>query len=264
MNKPQSIQEIQALLREIDHSDDPFIELCKKDERKGVQKALEQWRKKQQKKQLLQSKWTEMNRYERDGRTKGFQAIAGIDEVGRGPLAGPVVAAAVVLPEDFVLLGLDDSKKITEKNRELYYGHIIDSGADIGIGIIESGVIDEINIYEASKKAMLEAINGLKHTPDYLLIDAMKLPVGLPQESIIKGDAKSVSISAASIIAKVTRDHLMCEYDTTYPEYGFRNNMGYGTKEHLSALDQFGITPIHRKSFAPVKDIVGALRRQER
>ncbi|WP_050614756.1 ribonuclease HII [Bacillus testis] len=259
MEKPVSIQHIKIELQKIDKPDHPFLLECKKDTRKGVQKAVEQWEKKYQHQIDLQNKWATMTTYEQEGRTKGYKAIAGIDEVGRGPLAGPVVAAAVILPEDFVLLGLDDSKKISEKNREIYYERILEAAIAVGIGIVPCETIDSINIYEASKQAMLQAINQLQTAPDYLLIDAMKLPVELPQESIIKGDSKSVSISAASIVAKVTRDRLMQEYDEQYPQYGFKKNMGYGTKEHLEALRHYGVTPLHRLSFAPVREVAHTL-----
>lgn len=255
MTKNKSIKEIGELLAKIKTEKDPFIEMCLKDERKGVSKLVERWRKNQAHQIMLEQKWVEMTAYEREVWEEGYQHIAGVDEVGRGPLAGPVVAAAVILPRDFRLLGLDDSKKMNEKKREEYYQQILDGAIAIGIGIVHQNIIDDINIYEATKIAMQEAINNMKETPDYVLIDAMKLPLTIPQQSIIKGDAKSVSISAASIIAKVTRDRLMNEYGLKYPQYGFKNNMGYGTKEHLEALNTYGLTPWHRLSFAPVKDI---------
>ncbi|WP_019242327.1 MULTISPECIES: ribonuclease HII [Bacillus] len=255
MTKITSIKEIKERLQTVTEPNDPFLNNCLLDERKGVIKLVEQWRKAYEKQESLKQKWNEMTLYEQNLYVDGYHFIAGVDEVGRGPLAGPVVAAAVILPKDFVLLGLDDSKKINEKKRNEYYQQIKDGALAVGIGIMHHDVIDEINIYEATKKAMLEAINNLNVDPDYVLIDAMKLPLSVPQQSIIKGDAKSVSISAASIIAKVTRDTMMYKYDEQYPQYGFKNNMGYGTKEHLEALKKYGPTPWHRLSFAPVKEL---------
>lgn len=255
MTKITSIKEIKERLQTVTEPNDPFLNNCLLDERKGVIKLVEQWRKAYEKQESLKQKWNEMTLYEQNLYVDGYHFIAGVDEVGRGPLAGPVVAAAVILPKDFVLLGLDDSKKINEKKRNEYYQQIKDGALAVGIGIMHYDVIDEINIYEATKKAMLEAINNLNVDPDYVLIDAMKLPLSVPQQSIIKGDAKSVSISAASIIAKVTRDTMMYKYDEQYPQYGFKNNMGYGTKEHLEALKKYGPTPWHRLSFAPVKEL---------
>src|SRR4051812_18829504 len=192
--------------------------------------------------------------YEQRFFKEGYQYIAGIDEVGRGPLAGPVVAAAVILPADIYLPGIDDSKKLTEIRREQYYKEIKEKAISYGIGIIENDEIDAVNILNATKKAMLLSLQQLTPKPDFLLIDAVKLDTPYPAESIIKGDSLSVSIAAASIMAKVTRDRMLKEYDEKYPGYGFANNSGYGTKEHLDGLKLNGITPIHRKSFAPIKD----------
>ena len=185
--------------------------------------------------------------------------IAGIDEAGRGPLAGPVVAACCILPKDAVILYLNDSKKVTALRREAMLPEIKEKAIAYGIGIVEEKRIDEINILQADYEAMRIALQqtsdmlrakGLADTPGLLLNDAVTIPgVDIPQESIIKGDAKSVSIAAASILAKVTRDHLMEEYDTLYPEYGFARNKGYGTKEHIEALKRLGPCPIHRRSF---------------
>ena len=254
--KAKSIQEIGVILKSIENPKDPFLDECRADGRKGVQSLLQRWEKAREKRMQLEMKWTEMNNYEMAARKDGHTFIAGVDEVGRGPLAGPVVAAAVILPQDYKLLGLDDSKKISEARREELYVQIMNNAIAVGIGIIDQKIIDKINIYESSKKAMVTAIEELASTPDYLLVDAMKLPVEISQESIIKGDAKSVSIAAASIVAKVTRDRLMCKYDQEYPQYGFKKNMGYGTAEHLKALKEFGPTPYHRMSFSPVKECV--------
>ncbi|MCY7785080.1 ribonuclease HII, partial [Bacillus sp. S20C3] len=208
-----------------------------------------QWLKKQAKEKALKEQWVSMTSYERLARNKGFRLIAGVDEVGRGPLAGPVVASAVILPEECEILGLTDSKKLSEKKREEYYELIMKEALAVG----EASVIDEINIYEASKMAMMKAIHDMSETPDYLLIDAMTLPLDTAQSSIIKGDAKSVSIAAGACIAKVTRDRMMSAYAKTYPMYGFEKNKGYGTKEHLEALAAYGPTELHRKTFAPVQ-----------
>ncbi|MCQ2555363.1 MAG: ribonuclease HII [Clostridia bacterium] len=199
-----------------------------------------------------------MKKFENELRNSDIEIIGGVDEVGRGPLAGPVVTCCIVLPEDFSILGVDDSKKVSEKKREELYGLILENSVAYGIGIIDNLVIDEINILEATKKAMKMAIEnanimlkekGLKKI-EHLLIDAVKLTdVETPQTSIIKGDAKSVSIAAASIVAKVTRDRMMVEYSRTYPYYGFESNKGYGTKAHYEGISEHGITPIHRKSF---------------
>ncbi|MDD7409485.1 MAG: ribonuclease HII [Anaerovoracaceae bacterium] len=176
--------------------------------------------------------------------------IAGMDEVGRGPLAGPVVTAAVVLPRDFDLLGVNDSKKLTEKRREEMYKKIMDCAIEVNIGIRDNMEIDRVNILNATKEAMADAVNGLKKRPDVVLIDALTIEgTDVPQIGIVKGDAKSVSIAAASIIAKVTRDHMMIDYAEKYPGYAFENNKGYGTKAHYEGLDRLGPCPIHRRSF---------------
>ncbi len=183
------------------------------------------------------------------------QYICGIDEVGRGPLAGPVVAGAVILPKDETILYLNDSKKLSEKKREALYDEIMEKAVATGIGMVGPGRIDEINILQATYEAMRQAIKNLKVRPDLLLNDAVTIPeVDIPQVPIIKGDAKSVSIAAASIIAKVTRDRLMVEYDKIMPGYDFAKNKGYGTKVHMEALRELGPTPIHRRSF--IKNII--------
>lgn len=233
-----------------------FVFMMGQDERKGVQQLLKKWHNMRDQEQKAYDKHIQMTYFERKYRSQGYDHIAGIDEVGRGPLAGPVIAAAVILPSEFYLPGLDDSKKLSEQKRDEYYDFIMDNALDVNIGIINVEEIDRINIYEASKKAMHTAVAGLKKKPDFLLIDAMKLSTVYPQESIIKGDGKSISIAAASIVAKVTRDRIVMKLGEEYPLYGFINNMGYGTKEHLSAIEKYGITPHHRKSFAPVKDYI--------
>lgn len=193
-------------------------------------------------------------KYERELNNKGITLIAGVDEVGRGPLIGPVVAAAVILPENYKLDGLTDSKKLSEKKREQFFEIIKKEAIAIGIGIISEKRIDEINIYEATKEAMYEAINNLNPKPSYVLIDAMKLDLDVPSTSIIKGDLLSISISAASVIAKVTRDHMLYDLDKEYPMYDLKNNKGYGTKKHIEAIKKYGITKYHRLSYKPVSD----------
>ena len=180
----------------------------------------------------------------------GYGAVCGIDEVGRGPLAGPVVAGAVILSPDCEILYLNDSKKLSEKKRELLYDEIMKKAVATGIGVISPARIDEINILQATYEAMRMAISNLKVQPSVLLNDAVTIPlVEIPQVPIIKGDAKSVSIAAASIIAKVTRDHMMVEYEEIYPGYGFASNKGYGSAQHIAALKELGPTPIHRRTF---------------
>ena len=192
----------------------------------------------------------EMKVPEEDLHEQGYRCIAGIDEVGRGPLAGPVVAGAVILSPDCEILYLNDSKKLSEKKRELLYDEIMEKAVATGIGVISPARIDEINILQATYEAMRMAISNLKVQPSVLLNDAVTIPlVEIPQVPIIKGDAKSVSIAAASIIAKVTRDHMMVEYEEIYPGYGFASNKGYGSAQHIAALKELGPTPIHRRTF---------------
>lgn len=253
--KSRTISEIRILLESKDNELEPTIlaEL-QKDTRKGVQKLLIQWDKQKRQEQMLAEQYIRMSTYEQRYKEAGYHLIAGVDEVGRGPLAGPVVASAVILDPNETILGLNDSKALTAAKRQQLHDEIVKKALAVGVGVVESEEIDRINIYEASKRAMILAIEDLPVQPDCLLIDAMKLPVEIQQESIIKGDAASNSIAAASIIAKVTRDRIMEEYAELYPHYSFATNAGYGTKEHLEAIRQHGITPIHRKSFAPVSD----------
>lgn len=194
--------------------------------------------------------------YELELINQGYQLIGGIDEVGRGPLVGPVVAACVVLPLHYKLLGLTDSKKLSEKKRNEFFEIIKRDALGIGIGIIDEKIIDKINIYEATKLAMKEAIKNNPIKIEYILIDAMKLDIVIPFQAIIKGDQKSISIAAASVIAKVTRDKLLVELDKKYPQYDFKNNKGYGTKKHLNALKEHGAIKEHRTSFKPVQDVL--------
>lgn len=196
--------------------------------------------------------------YERELREKGINFIAGVDEVGRGPLVGPVVAACVVLPDKFNLDGLTDSKKLSEKKRDFFFDEIKRQALGIGIGIIDEKKIDEVNIYEATKLAMKMAISECNKQIkiEHVLIDAMPLELDIPTTSIIKGDLKSITISAASVIAKVTRDRMLYELDLKYPMYDFKNNKGYPTKKHLEAIAKYGIIPEHRRSYGPVKKYI--------
>lgn len=187
--------------------------------------------------------------YEKIEQAKGYKLIAGVDEVGRGPLAGPVVVACVIMPTDDLIDGIDDSKKVSEKKREKLYPLILEKAICVNIAVVDEKVIDEINILEATKKAMYEAVAGMKVQPEVVLIDAVKLDLPCKTVSIIKGDAKSYNIGAASIVAKVYRDRMMNEYAKIYPQYGFEKNKGYGTKAHIDAIKEFGATPIHRQSF---------------
>ncbi|MCO7179116.1 ribonuclease HII [Streptococcus gallolyticus subsp. gallolyticus] len=254
-----TVKEIKEALAAIESLDDARWQDYESDGRAGVQKAI------QQRKKAIQADIDEdlrlenMLRYEKELYQQGYQAIAGIDEVGRGPLAGPVVTACVILPKNCKIKHLNDSKKIPKKHHEEIYQEILARALGIGIGILDNNVIDQINIYEATKVGMLQAINQLKGEvtrPDYLLIDAMHLETSIPQQSLIKGDANSLSIAAASIVAKVTRDRMMADYANDYPGYAFEKNVGYGTKEHLEGLKKYGITPIHRKTFEPIKSML--------
>ncbi|RSD28041.1 ribonuclease HII [Mesobacillus subterraneus] len=251
-----TIGEIENQLFGNDKVDAEALNSFRDDERKGVQKLFLKWERQEEQKRKLREQFFEMTEFERKYRAEGYRLIAGIDEAGRGPLAGPVVAGAVILPEDFYLPGLNDSKKLTEPKREEYFEIIKREAAAIGIGIVSAGEIDDINILQASKKAMVSAVDRLGTTPDFLLVDAVKLETPYPFEALIKGDARSISIAAASIIAKVTRDRLMKEIAKEYPQYGFQANMGYGTAEHLKAIREYGATPHHRKTFAPVREWV--------
>lgn len=200
----------------------------------------------------------DLYKYENELYEKGIKYIGGVDEVGRGPLIGPVVTACVVLPKDFVLEGLTDSKKLSEKKRELFYDYIINNCISYAIGIVEADEIDEINIYEASRKAMILAINEVKSkiNLEHVLVDAMPLDIDIPTTSIIKGDSKSISIAAASVIAKVTRDKMMYELDKKYPQYGFGKHKGYPTKAHIEAINKYGLIEGYRKTYGPVKEVL--------
>jgi ribonuclease HII len=191
-----------------------------------------------------------MLKIEHELNKKGYEFVCGVDEAGRGPLCGPVVAAAVILPKDAHIEGVNDSKKLTEKRREKLYDDIMQNAVSVGVGVSDVDIIEEVNILNATKRAMLQAISNLKVNPEYVLVDGnQKIDTDIPLETVVKGDSKSESIAAASIIAKVTRDRLLIEYDKKYPEYGFAKHKGYGTKAHIEAIKKYGLTPIHRPSF---------------
>lgn len=250
----QKIGEIKSIFQAADLTELPaFINTYESDERAGVVTLV-----KKAKKQLSDYE-KECRRIEKmkefENKYEDYSFICGIDEVGRGPLAGPVVAGAVILPKDCNILYLNDSKQLSEKKREELYEVIMEKAISTGLGFVSPQRIDEINILQATYEAMREAIGKLDPKPDLLLNDAVTIPkVSIRQIPIIKGDAKSISIAAASIIAKVTRDRLMVKYDEVYPEYGFASNKGYGANMHIEALKKYGPTPIHRKSF--IKNIV--------
>jgi len=250
-----TIKEVKERLAMIDELDHPLFEELILDGRAGVQAAISKRKHELQKQVDEDLRLEKMLAYEKELYTQGIQLIAGVDEVGRGPLAGPVVAAAVILPKACKIPGLNDSKKIPKSKHKEIYEAVLQNAIAIGIGVKDNQVIDQVNIYEATKLAMMEAIGQLDPQPQHLLIDAMKLDLSIPQTSIIKGDANSLSIAAASIVAKVTRDQMMEDLDQLYPGYNFAQNAGYGTANHLAGLHKLGVTPIHRRSFEPVKSM---------
>ena len=250
-----TIKEIKEQLANIQRLDDPLLAELEKDDRSGVIQAIAKRKREIQKRINEDERLEGMLAYEKECYARGMELIAGVDEVGRGPLAGPVVAAAVILPKACKIPGLNDSKKIPKSKHKEIYEAVLQNAVAIGIGIKDNQVIDQVNIYEATKLAMMEAIGQLDPQPQHLLIDAMKLDLPISQTSIIKGDANSLSIAAASIVAKVTRDQMMEEFDRKYPGYDFAQNAGYGTANHLAGLDQLGVTPIHRRSFEPIKSM---------
>ncbi len=245
----KSIGEIKKLFQAACEDELPeLISVYGKDNRAGVQKLAEAAEKKMQALQKERQRIEQLKRYERE--YSDYAYICGIDEVGRGPLAGPVVAGAVILPKDCSILYINDSKQLSEKKREELYDIIMEQAVACAVGYATPERIDEINILQATYEAMREAINRLSPAPDILLNDAVTIPgISIRQVPIIKGDAKSISIGAASIIAKVTRDRLMVEYDKVFPEYDFAGNKGYGSQAHIEALKKYGPTPIHRRSF---------------
>jgi len=247
----KSISEIKAELENADKDTrESLLELCKKDTRKGVLKLVEKYEK--QKAAMAEELERLKKMHEFEDKYSEYEYIAGIDEAGRGPLAGPVVAASVILPKDCEILYLNDSKQLSAKRRDELFDEIKQKAIAYGIGIVSQGRIDDINILQATYEAMREAIGRMseKQNPDLLLVDAVHIPdVDIKQVGIVKGDAKSVSIAAASILAKVTRDRFMVEMDKLYPEYGFASHKGYGSKFHIEAIKKYGASPIHRQTF---------------
>lgn len=259
--KMESIYDVKEKLKKASQAgleSDEFLYLKKQyelDKRIGVKKIIEMYEKEKKKQEDELKRLEKMKEFEYKYIEQGYQSICGIDEVGRGPLAGPVVAGAVILPKDCTILYINDSKKLSEKKRELLYEEIMEKAVSVGIGIVSPGRIDDINILQATYEAMRMAIEQLEVKPDILLNDAVHIPnVSIKQIGIIKGDAKSVSIAAASIVAKVTRDRMMVEYDKLYPGYGFARNKGYGSEEHIKALKEKGNCCIHRESFILKED----------
>ena len=250
-----TIKGIKERLASIQRLDDPLLTELEQDSRSGVIQAIAKRKKEIQKRLDEDERLEGMLAYEKECYARGIELIAGVDEVGRGPLAGPVVAAAVILPKACKIPGLNDSKKIPKSKHKEIYEAVLQNAIAIGIGVKDNQVIDQVNIYEATKLAMREAIGQLEPQPQHLLIDAVRLDLPISQTSIIKGDANSLSIAAASIVAKVTRDQMMEEFDCEYPGYDFTQNAGYGTANHLAGLDQLGVTPIHRRSFEPIKSM---------
>ena len=250
-----TIKKIKEQLANIQRLDDPLLAELEQDSRSGVIQAIAKRKREIQKRIDEDERLEKMLAYEKELYAQGIDLIAGVDEVGRGPLAGPVVAAAVILPKACKIPGLNDSKKIPKSKHKEIYEAVLQNAIAIGIGVKDNQVIDQVNIYEATKLAMMEAIGQLEPQPQHLLIDAMRLDLPISQTSIIKGDANSLSIAAASIVAKVTRDQMMEEFDREYPGYDFAQNAGYGTAKHLAGLDKLGVTPIHRRSFEPIKSM---------
>lgn len=251
----KSIAELRKLFqgKEVDEA---YIEKLRTDERKGVRELVERYDREKQKEQKQRLNFQEMCHHERQKYAEGCRFIAGMDEAGRGPLAGPVVAAAVILPRDFTLLGLNDSKQLNEPTRRAFFEQIKQQAVSYGISVVDNQLIDKLNIFAATKNAMYDAVDQLNPKPDHLFIDAVTLDnLSFSSESMVKGDQKSISIAAASILAKVTRDRIMKELDIAFPQYGFASNMGYGTKHHMAMLSSYGVSPYHRKTYAPVRNI---------
>lgn len=245
-------------IRELLTSTPPTKELLRQlgeDGRSGVRNLLEQYWRAEERKKELADQWNRMTIYEQRYREQGIQLIAGVDEVGRGPLAGPVVAAAVILPNDFYLPGINDSKKLSAKQREVFYERITTEALTYSVASVDASLIDEINIYQATTRVICQAVSDLKLLPQLCLVDGLEVKhLTVTQQAIVGGDRSSITIAAASIIAKVTRDRWMTEAAKQYPEYGFERNAGYGTPDHLRAIEKYGPCPLHRKTFAGVKE----------
>ncbi|GAY73023.1 ribonuclease HII [Lentilactobacillus kosonis] len=252
----QTIKEIADQLANVTKVNDPLFKKLADDNRKGVIQLVSRAQRRIRKYEQQVAEFQHRFKFEQQLWQQGSELVAGVDEVGRGPLAGPVVAAAVILPKDFSLIEVNDSKQLSSKKREILAPLIREQAVAFGFGVIDSHKIDEINIYEAARLAMRAAVLNLTLKPDQLIVDAMNVPVEIPQLDMVKADAQSISVSAASIIAKVYRDELMSAYARDYPEYDFEHNAGYGTKPHLAALKKYGPSPIHRHSFSPVSEMI--------
>lgn len=250
-----TMDEVRALLQS-ETADPEAVAALAEDPRKGVQKLLAAYLRRMEREQAELARVEALYRWESECYKKGIRCVAGIDEVGRGPLAGPVTVAAVILPPHWFAKGLNDSKKVLPKQRERLSDEIRRAAMAVSIVSLSPEEIDAQNIYEATMTAMYEAVKQLPVRPEAVIVDAMPLHFSVPTLSLVHGDAQSASVAAASIVAKVHRDHLMDEYDKIYPEYGFARNKGYGTAEHIAAIEQYGITPIHRKSFEPVRSML--------
>lgn len=257
MSKNFSLKEIEARVSDIPAIDAlEYLTSLDIQESAGLSRLIQKYAKKMAAYDKENARLEKMSIYEKKARSEGYKIIAGVDEAGRGPLAGPVAAACVILPENCFIEGVNDSKKLRAPQREKLYDIILDNAISVGIGIVDEKIIDQINILNATKLAMKQAVSQLSIKPDLLMIDAVSIEdMDIEQRSIIKGDALSISIAAASIIAKVARDRIMNDYDAAYPGYGFTKHKGYGTEEHINAIKKFGICPIHRVSF--IKNITG-------
>ena len=250
----ETVKQIREHLGQLTDRSDPYVQALAADLRKGVQQALAQFYRRLDRLAEAQAAFRQRFRYEEALWQQGCRYVAGMDEVGRGPLAGPVVTCAVILRPDFDLVGVTDSKQLTRHEREQLYLQIVNEAVEVSIAVNDRATIDRLNIYAATQDAMIRAVNNLHHRPDHLIVDAVPLKIAIPQTTLIKGDQKSISVAAASIAAKEYRDHLMRDYDRVYPGYGLAEHMGDGTKEHLAGLAAHGATPIHRRSFRPVQD----------
>lgn len=256
MTKKLTVKEVHQLFSTVQTVDDQLFSSYANDPRSGVQKVLAQTRRRLARQAAARDAFAKRFRFEKQLWQAGCRYVAGIDEVGRGPLAGPVVTCAVILDDHFDLVGVTDSKQLTQHEREQLYLKIIDEAVEVSIAVNDAPTIDRLNIYAATQQAMIRAVNQLHHRPAHLIVDAVPLKIDLPQTTLIKGDQKSISVAAASIVAKEYRDHLMKDYDRVYPGYDLAENMGYGTAKHLAGLAKLGATPIHRRSFSPVAKVI--------
>ncbi|WP_033543925.1 ribonuclease HII [Planococcus sp. CAU13] len=257
------MEKITEIRKKLDDADNwlPWMEELELDDRQSVQKLLASWKRKQSIREKLMENHLLKQQFDDSFRKVHDSKVAGIDEAGRGPLAGPVVTAAVILPENCAeLLGLDDSKKLSKAKREAFAEIIKKTAVSYSVHIQPPEEIDRLNIYQATRLSMAEAASVLDPAPDVLLADAMQLDIGIPCSSIVKGDAKSLAIAAASILAKTSRDAIMDAYAEVYPEYGFGQHAGYGTKAHVEAIRRYGPLPIHRQTFEPVKGILAEMQ----